>query len=92
MFRWFLVATLSAGLLGCSHYFDVTADDFQRGKAPRTVFERDNYDCAVNASVVQNRAGGGGGDPVGIYNDAYSRCMEAHGHPEAGFNPFGVRG
>jgi hypothetical protein len=86
LYRLLLVTMLSAALFGCSHYFDLNSDDFQRGSASREAFGLDNYECSVQASIAQTRAGGG--DPVGVYNDAYDHCMRAHGYAPKGMGIF----
>lgn len=90
MRRWIVVTVLAASLGGCSHYFTLTRADFDRGKASRVVFARDNYKCQIDATVTQNQVGGG--DSIGIYNDAYVACMRGHGYQTSDIDFLGLGG
>ena len=67
-------------LSGCAHYFYLTADDFNHGRASDIQFQRDNAGCQAAATVRQNEVDGSG-DPHGVYNRAYVACMAQRGYP-----------
>ena len=77
-------------LSGCSHYIYLTADDFHRGAATDIQFQRDDARCTKAATVRQNEVGGG--DPRGVYNAAYTTCMERRGHPPSDIDLLGIGG
>ena len=77
-------------LFGCQHYARLTSDDFAQGHAPRIKFARDNYTCEVKATVQENITGGG--DSVGIYNDAYVACMKKLGYQTSDIDLLGFSG
>ena len=84
------VACASLLLSACQHFSTLTPSDFSRGTASRVKFERDNYNCQVEATVKQNLAGGG--DIVGVYNDAYVDCMKHRGYATTDIDLLGFSG
>ena len=77
-------------LSGCAHYFYVTANDFNRGGVSEIQFQRDNTSCQTKAAVRQNEVGGG--DPHGIYNEAYLACMNRRGYATNNVDLLGIGG
>ena len=87
--RLALVMALTC-LSGCAHYFSLAANDFERGGASDIQFQRDNAGCQTKAAVRQNEVGGG--DPHGIYNEAYVACMAKRGYMANNVDLLGIGG
>ena len=64
--------------------------DFDRGNVPTVQFQRDNYECQTKAVIQQNETGGG--DPRGVYNDAYAGCMTKRGYASNNIEFLGIGG
>lgn len=77
----FLIALLTASLLGCGRLGNLTAGDFQPGSADPHQFARDNYDCQTEAVVRENIAGSG--NLPAVYNRAYAACMSKRGYRQS---------
>ena len=90
MYRWIAVVALGMAVSACTHYTNLTPDDFNRGKASRLTFVRDNYDCQVDAAVAQNMIDGS--DPHGTYNNAYVACMKKRGYQTTNIDLVGFGG
>lgn len=90
MHRWVLIAAFGLCLSGCTHYANLTPNDFERGHASHRIFSRDNYNCQVHASIAQNEVRGS--DPHGVYNDAYVACMEKLGYQTSSVDFIGFGG
>ncbi len=84
------IVAAQLSLSGCTHYIYLTADDFHRGASSDIQFQRDNARCQSAATVRQNEVGGG--DPRGIYNNAYAACMKRLGHPPSDIDVLGIGG
>lgn len=87
---WMTIGCLAIILCGCEHFSSLGPADFERGRASKVQFARDNYDCETNAIVEQNMVGGG--DPRGVYNDAYTACMAKLGYPVRSVDMLGIGG
>lgn len=69
-------------VIGCAAFAARTADDYDRGEAPRPQFVKDNEVCAKQAEADQRRFGLGGemAPTHATYNRMYDACMRASGY------------